>query len=95
MIAATRTARRRAAAVVLASEASVRQHNLQPLARPVAYGYAGVDPAYMGIGPVPAMRLGLDRAGLGIADIDVIKSSEALSHSGAPSPANCSSFPNE
>src|SRR3546814_14709751 len=53
-----------AAAVVLAGEAAVKQHGLKPLARLIAYGHAGVDPAYMGIGPVPATANALRRAGL-------------------------------
>lgn len=67
-----------AAAVVIAGADAVGQHGLQPLARLVAYGHAGVDPAYMGMGPVPATRLALKRAGLAIADIDVIESNEAF-----------------
>jgi len=67
-----------AAAVVLASEEAVAAHKLQPLARLVAYGHAGVDPAYMGIGPVPATRNALAKAGLRIEDIDVIESNEAF-----------------
>ncbi|MEX5502206.1 acetyl-CoA C-acyltransferase family protein [Pseudomonas putida] len=67
-----------AAAVVIASADSVRLHGLQPLARLVAYGHAGVDPAYMGMGPVPATQLALKRAGLTIHDIDVIESNEAF-----------------
>lgn len=67
-----------AAAVVIAGADAVRQHGLQPLARLVAYGHAGVDPAYMGMGPVPATRLALKHAGLAIADIDVIESNEAF-----------------
>jgi acetyl-CoA C-acetyltransferase len=67
-----------AAATVLASEGAVRAHGLKPLARLVAYGHAGVDPAYMGIGPVPATRKALERAGLTVADLDVIESNEAF-----------------
>jgi acetyl-CoA C-acetyltransferase len=67
-----------AAAVVLASEQAVATHSLTPLARLVAYGHAGVDPAYMGIGPVPATRNALAKAGLRIEDIDVIESNEAF-----------------
>ena len=67
-----------AAAVVLASETAVKEQGLKPLARLVAYAHAGVDPAYMGIGPVPATRKVLDRAGLKIADLDVIESNEAF-----------------
>ncbi|ANI79245.1 acetyl-CoA C-acyltransferase family protein [Sphingobium sp. EP60837] len=67
-----------AAAVVLASEAAVEAQRLTPLARLVTYGHAGVDPAYMGIGPVPATRIALERAGLTVADLDVIESNEAF-----------------
>lgn len=67
-----------AAAVVLASGAAVNSHGLKPMARLVAYGHAGVDPAYMGIGPVPATRNALKRAGLTLADIDVIEANEAF-----------------
>lgn len=67
-----------AAAVVLASENAVKAYGLQPLARLVSYGHAGVDPAYMGIGPVPATRNALGKAGLTVADLDVIESDEAF-----------------
>jgi acetyl-CoA C-acetyltransferase len=67
-----------ASAVLLASAAKVKALNLKPLARLVAYGSAGVEPAYMGIGPVPATRLALDRAGLKVEDLDVIESNEAF-----------------
>jgi acetyl-CoA C-acetyltransferase len=67
-----------AAAVVLASGEAVRKHGLTPRARLVAYGHAGVEPAYMGIGPVPATRQALSRAGLAVADLDVIESNEAF-----------------
>jgi acetyl-CoA C-acetyltransferase len=67
-----------AAAVVVASGEAVRRLNLKPLARIVASGHAGVDPATMGIGPVPATRKALDRAGLKVAELDVIESNEAF-----------------
>ena len=67
-----------AAAILLASEAAVAKHGLTPLARLVAYGHAGVDPLYMGIGPVPATRIALERAGLTVADLDVVESNEAF-----------------
>jgi acetyl-CoA C-acetyltransferase len=67
-----------AAAVVLASAEKTRSLNLKPLARLVAYGHAGVDPAYMGIGPVAATRLALQRAGLKTSALDVIESNEAF-----------------
>jgi acetyl-CoA C-acetyltransferase len=67
-----------AAAVVLASAEAVSRHGLKPLARLVGYGHAGVDPAYMGIGPIPATRLALARTGLSVGDMDVIESNEAF-----------------
>lgn len=67
-----------AAAVVLAEGGRVAALGLQPLARLVAYAHAGVEPLYMGIGPVPATRLVLERAGLRIEDLDVIESNEAF-----------------
>lgn len=67
-----------AAAVLLASADAVRKHNLAPLARLVAYAHAGVEPAYMGMGPVPATRMALARAGLGVEDIDCVESNEAF-----------------
>lgn len=67
-----------ASAVVLASAAAVRDLNLSPIARLVAYAHAGVEPAYMGIGPIPATRKVLARAGLRISDLDVIESNEAF-----------------
>jgi acetyl-CoA C-acetyltransferase len=67
-----------AAALVLASAEEVRALGLTPLARLVTYAHAGVDPAYMGIGPVPATRLALQRAGLNAQDLDVIESNEAF-----------------
>jgi acetyl-CoA C-acetyltransferase len=67
-----------AAALVLATEEAVMRDGLKPLARLVAYGVAGVDPAYMGMGPVPATRKALSRAGLSLASIDVIEANEAF-----------------
>ncbi|MGC8517812.1 MAG: acetyl-CoA C-acyltransferase family protein [Steroidobacteraceae bacterium] len=67
-----------AAAVMLASAESVKTLGLKPLARLVSYGHAGVEPIEMGIGPVPATRLALTRAGLGVNDLDVIESNEAF-----------------
>ena len=67
-----------AAAVVLMEKAAAEKQGLKPMARMVAYGLAGVDPAIMGIGPVPACKLALDRAGLKIGDIDVIEANEAF-----------------
>jgi acetyl-CoA C-acetyltransferase len=67
-----------AAAVVLASGAKVKSLGLKPLARLVAYAHAGVEPAYMGTGPIPATKLALQRAGLSVAQLDVIESNEAF-----------------
>jgi acetyl-CoA C-acetyltransferase len=67
-----------AAALVLASGAEVARRGAKPLGRLVAYGHAGVDPAYMGLGPIPATRNALRKAGLSISDIDVIESNEAF-----------------
>jgi acetyl-CoA C-acetyltransferase len=67
-----------AAAVVLASGAKVRALGLTPLARLVAYAHAGVEPAYMGTGPIPATRRALERAGLSVSQLDVIESNEAF-----------------
>ena len=67
-----------AAFVMLASEVALKTHGLTPLARLVSWGNAGVDPDYMGIGPVPATRLALSRAGLSVRDLDVIESNEAF-----------------
>ncbi|MBU0790485.1 MAG: acetyl-CoA C-acyltransferase family protein [Polycyclovorans sp.] len=67
-----------AAAVVLATGEAVKAHNLKPLARLVTYAHAGVEPEIMGIGPVPATQAALKRAGLKIADLDVIEANEAF-----------------
>jgi acetyl-CoA C-acetyltransferase len=66
------------AALVLASGAAVERRGLKPMARLVAYGHAGVDPEYMGLGPVPASQKALQKAGLSIDDVDVIESNEAF-----------------
>jgi acetyl-CoA C-acetyltransferase len=77
-----------AASVVLATGQAVQRHDLKPLARLVAYAHAGVEPLYMGMGPVPATRAVLARAGLGIDDLDAIESNEAFAaQSGAVSEA--------
>jgi acetyl-CoA C-acetyltransferase len=67
-----------AAAVVLMDRGTAENKGLQPIARLIAYGHAGIDPKYMGIGPVPAVHHALQRANLKIADIDVIESNEAF-----------------
>jgi acetyl-CoA C-acetyltransferase len=66
------------AAVVLASGAEVKRRDLSPLGRLVSWGMAGVPPEIMGIGPVKAVPVALNRAGLKLADIDVIESNEAF-----------------
>jgi acetyl-CoA C-acetyltransferase len=67
-----------AGAVVLAEAKRAEALGLKPLARLVGYAHAGVEPEYMGIGPVPATRLVLRRTGLKAADLDVIESNEAF-----------------
>lgn len=67
-----------AAALLLASEAAVKKYNLTPMARLVSMAVAGVDPSIMGIGPVPATQKALQRAGLTVADLDLIELNEAF-----------------
>lgn len=67
-----------AAAVLLASEAAVERYGLEPLARVVTGTSTGVEPAVMGIGPVPATQALLERTGLTLGDIDVIELNEAF-----------------
>lgn len=71
-----------AAAMLLASEAGVKDHGLAPIARVVAMSAAGVEPRVMGIGPIPAVRKVLDRAGLTIKQMDVIELNEAFASQG-------------
>lgn len=67
-----------AAAVVLTDRATAERLGTAPLGRLVSYSHVGVEPKYMGIGPVPAVTRLLDRAGLGVADIDVFEVNEAF-----------------
>jgi acetyl-CoA C-acetyltransferase len=67
-----------AGALVLMERRVAEARGAKPLGRIVAYGHAGVDPAYMGIGPVPATRHALERAGLSVADLDVVEANEAF-----------------
>jgi len=67
-----------AGAVVLATAAAVKAQGLKPIARLVSHGHAGLDPKIMGLGPVPASKIALQRAGLKISDIDVIEANEAF-----------------
>jgi acetyl-CoA acyltransferase len=67
-----------AAALLLASEKAVNSFDFKPLARVVSAAAAGVEPRVMGIGPVPAAAIALQRAGLNLADIDIIELNEAF-----------------
>ena len=67
-----------AAALVLASAAVVEAKGLEPLARIAGWGHAGVEPAFMGIGPVTAVPIALARAGITLGDVDVIEANEAF-----------------
>jgi acetyl-CoA C-acetyltransferase len=67
-----------AAALVMMEAGTAKARGIQPLARLVAYAHAGVDPKYMGIGPVPATQLALKKAGLTVKDLDVIEANEAF-----------------
>lgn len=74
-----------AAALILASEAAAKRNGLTPMARVVAMSAAGVEPRVMGIGPVPATRKVLARAGLTIGQMDVIELNEAFAAQGLAS----------
>ncbi|RBH60143.1 MULTISPECIES: acetyl-CoA C-acyltransferase family protein [Pseudomonas] len=67
-----------AAALLLATGAALQSDGLKPLARLVAYAHAGLEPELMGLGPIPATRLALKRAGLTVADLDVIEANVAF-----------------
>ena len=67
-----------AAAMVLMGGDALREHGAEPLARIVSYAHCGVDPAIMGIGPAPASRLALEKAGWQLADLDLIEANEAF-----------------
>ena len=67
-----------AAAMLLASEAALKKYNLQPIAKIVSMAVAGVDPAVMGIGPVPATQKALQRAGMNAAELDLVELNEAF-----------------
>ena len=67
-----------AAAIVLASGEAVKKYGLKPMARLVSWGQGGVDPKIMGVGPVPATREALKKAGLEMKDIDLIEANEAF-----------------
>ena len=67
-----------AAAVVLMERAAAEKKGLKPMARMLSYAHSGVDPKIMGIGPVPAVKIALERAGLKVSDIDLVESNEAF-----------------
>jgi acetyl-CoA C-acetyltransferase len=67
-----------AAAIVLAERSVAEREGLKPMARLVSYGHAGIDPKIMGLGPVTAVKNALVKAGLKIADMDVVESNEAF-----------------
>jgi acetyl-CoA acetyltransferase family protein len=67
-----------AASLILASEKAVREKGLEPIARLVSWAAVGVDPSYMGMGPAPASRKALERAGLKLDEIDLIEVNEAF-----------------
>jgi acetyl-CoA C-acetyltransferase len=67
-----------AAALVVMSAAEAKRRNLTPLARIVSWATAGVDPAIMGSGPIPASRKALERAGWSVGDLDLVEANEAF-----------------
>jgi acetyl-CoA C-acetyltransferase len=67
-----------AAAVILMERSAAEKRGLKPLARLVDYSFAGVDPKYMGIGPVPAVRTILEKTGLSLSDMNLIELNEAF-----------------
>jgi 3-oxoadipyl-CoA thiolase len=73
-----------AAALLLASEAHARELGWRPMVRLLASAVAGVDPATMGLGPIPASRKALERAGLGVDDIDLVELNEAFAAQAIP-----------
>jgi 3-oxoadipyl-CoA thiolase len=73
-----------AAAVLVMSEARARDMGMRPMARMVASAVAGVDPATMGLGPIPASRRALERAGIGVDDVDLVELNEAFAAQALP-----------
>lgn len=67
-----------AGSIIVASEEAVKEHNLTPLCRLVSYGVVGCDPTIMGIGPVPAIQMALQKANLTLADVDRVEINEAF-----------------
>ena len=66
------------ASLVLANSAAIETHKVNPLARIIAYGFWGVPPRIMGMGPVPASEMALERSGLSVDDLDLVESNEAF-----------------
>ena len=73
-----------AAAVLVTSEARARELGLRPMARMITSAVAGVDPATMGLGPIPASRRALERAGLTVDDLDLVELNEAFAAQAIP-----------
>jgi 3-oxoadipyl-CoA thiolase len=73
-----------AAALLVTSEARARELGLRPMARMIASAVAGVDPATMGLGPIPASRKALERAGLSVDDLDLVELNEAFAAQALP-----------
>ncbi|MBV8939807.1 MAG: acetyl-CoA C-acyltransferase, partial [Alphaproteobacteria bacterium] len=67
-----------AAAVVLMTRADAEKRGIKPMARIVSWAHAGVDPAIMGTGPIPASRKALEKAGWSVKDLDLIEANEAF-----------------
>ena len=67
-----------AACIILASGEAVEKYGLKPMAKLIGYGQGGVDPKIMGVGPVPASRQAMERAGVTIDDIDLVEANEAF-----------------
>ena len=67
-----------AAAVVLMTAEEAARRGIEPLARIVSWAHAGVDPAIMGTGPIPASRKALERAGWSVDDLDLVEANEAF-----------------
>jgi acetyl-CoA acetyltransferase family protein len=73
-----------AAVLLVTSEARARELGMRPIARLVASAVAGVDPATMGLGPIPASRRALERAGIAVDDLDLVELNEAFAAQALP-----------
>ncbi|MEM5779862.1 MAG: acetyl-CoA C-acyltransferase, partial [Lawsonibacter sp.] len=67
-----------AAAIIVASGEAVAKYGLKPMAKLIGWGQSGVDPKIMGVGPVPASRKAMEKAGVTIDDIDLVEANEAF-----------------